>query len=370
MVRITTSIVALCAALIATAPAAAADYNVVYDQGDNGDQLRSGYAMDPKDWTELGDQTDPMKFEFGMRYWYSMGSVNASSDTSALASTDTTHIGELYLRIEDHSTNTFAKAIAGYSIASSGSFTNGGTGGTIGDGQIGYLGADLGWNTFGDNNGDGVGILVGYQYWKQALNTGRNNFTTVNAGDDVPFDGTTGQTFLPGDSAPNALEINALRLGVSAKANLGNFFDISGELAGVPYAKVNGSLGVDDPSFDTSVYNGPAQDPYGGHNGNISDMRSSPTSVDGWGYGAMAEAWLGMHPTQNLTFRLGGRAWYLQGTADETYTRAHIGNPSNVGGSPPVYDTPPVVTSNGFISQSNPFSLFRYGILAEATYAF
>lgn len=370
MVRITPSLVALCAALIATAPAAAADYNVVYDGNDGGGDLRSSYSMDPKDWTGLGDPTDPMKFEFGMRYWYSMGAVNGSSSGTSLSSTDTSHIGELYLRIEDHSTNTFANAIAGYSIASSGGYTNGGTSGSITDGHIAYLGADLGWNTFADKNGSGVGVIVGYQYWKEALNTGRVNFTTVQAGDTVPYDQTTGQTFLPGDSAPNNLEVNMLRLGVSGKANLGNFIDVSGTLAGVPYAKVSGSLGVDDPTFDNSVYTGAAQDPYGSHFGNISDMRSSPTSLDGWGYGAMAEAWVGVHPMENLTFRLGGRAWYLQGTADETYTKAHITNPSNVGGSPPAYDTPPDVTTNGFISQSNPFSLFRYGLLAEATYAF
>ena len=186
----------------------------------------------------------------------------------------------------------------------------------------------------------------------------------------MTYDGTTGQTFIPGDSAQNNLDVNLLRLGVSAKANLGNFIDISGNLVGVPYAKVTGTMGVDDPTFSNAVYTGPAQDPYGAQTGNISSMRSSPTSVDGWGYGAMAEAWLGVHPTQNLTFRLGGRAWYIQGVADETYTRAYIPDPGSDGTTPPNYDQENKVTSAGFISQNNPFSLFRYGILAEADYNF
>jgi hypothetical protein len=375
MLRLIPSFVALSAAMLIAGPSFAADYNSMFsddgsDSGGDG-SLRSAYPTEPGDWAGLGDKDDSMQFEFGMRYWYSMGAISASSSGTATSSTDTSHIGELHLRIEDHSTNTFAKAIAGFSIASTGNYDNGVGTGTIADGHVGYVGADLGWNTFGDNNGSGAGLLVGYEYWKEALNTGRNNYTTAQPGDTIPYDQTTGQSFLPGDSAPNNLDINLLRLGVSAKAKLGDFFDVSAELVGVPYAKVSGQLGVDDPTFDTSIYGGPAQAPYGAQNGNISTMRSSPTSVDGWGYGAMAEAWLGMHPTQNLTFRLGGRAWYLQGTVDETYTCATIGNPSNVGGAPPVYDTAPQVTSNnGFISTANPFSLLRYGVLAEATYAF
>lgn len=374
MVRLIPSFVALSAAMLLSAPVLAADYNTwTDDQGGQGDdsQLRTAYPTDPADWAGLGDKDDPVHFEFGMRYWYSMGAMSASSGGPSVTSTDTTHIGELHMRIEDHSSNVFVKALAGYSIATSGSFDAPLDSGTISDGHVGYIGADIGWDALADNHGSGVGLLLGYQYWQEALDTGRNNFTTAQVGDSLPYDQTTGQSFVPGDSASNELDINMLRLGVSGKAKLGDFIDLTGELVGVPYAKVSGTVGIDDPSFDTSVYSGAAQDPYSASNGNISSMRSSATTLDGWGYGAMAEGFVGVHPTENLTFRVGGRAWYLQGSADETYTRATISNPSSDGTTPPNYDQAPTVTSNnGFISQNNPFSLFRYGILAEATYAF
>ena len=106
------------------------------------------------------------------------------------------------------------------------------------------------------------------------------------------------------------------------------------------------------------------------NNGNISINASSPTTIDGWGYGAMAEAFVGFHPTENLTFRLGGRAWYLQGTADTTFSRAMIGDPTDSRRATPIYDTAPTFFNPTYISTNNPFSMFRYGLLAEVTYTF
>ena len=100
----------------------------------------------------------------------------------------------------------------------------------------------------------------------------------------------------------------------------------------------------------------------------------------------MAEGFLGFHPSDNLVFRLGGRVWYLQGTADATYTRATIGDPTDSkpptagdpAATPPVagsqnapnFDTAPTFANQGKIVPANPWSLFRYGILAEMTYSF
>lgn len=359
MFRLLPSVAALLVATAWAAPAWAQDF----------DAFRPAYPSEPGDWAGLGDTDDGMNFEFGMRYWYSMGaqSFDSSGGKNLLSSDDESHIAELHLRIEDQGTNTFAKAIAGYSMVIDGSYA-GPTSGDIADGHIGYVGADFGWNVFGDNKA-GLAGLVGYQYWQDAPNTGRNNFTTAEATGDVPYDPVTGQTFVPGDSTPNYVDMHMLRLGLSAHADLGSFFDVSAEVAGVPYAKVSGVVGVDDPEFNTDVYAGSAQPPYSGANGNISYMRSSPTDIDGWGYGAMAEAWLGMHPTENLTFRVGGRAWYLQGTVDQTFTAATIGNP---GDTEPdgIYDVDPVVNNAGYITTSNPFSMLRYGLLGEFTYAF
>lgn len=342
------------------APAFAADPSEGWDSGAD---IRGGYqTYEPKDWTNMGDQEDSIHIETGLRYWYSMGTQTVDG-----ASADSTgHEGEAFLRIEDHQTATYASATAGYSMAVTGEFDNG----EIIDGAIGYAGADFGWSAFNDGNGNGFGGLVGYQYWMEAPDTGRTNFSTLNGGDSVDYNTATGQTFLPGDSTPNHVDINALRLGVQGKATFNDFIDFRAEVAAVPYATVKGVVGVEDPTFSTDVYNGPAQPPYSGVDGNINTMRSSETTLDGVGYGAMAEAFVGIHPTENLTFRLGGRAWYVQGTADTTYSRVQISDPQNIDNSDPDYEVAPVVTETNLIQGDTPFSFLRYGILAEMTYAF
>ncbi|MGN6487623.1 MAG: hypothetical protein ACTHLT_07355 [Devosia sp.] len=363
MSRLASSIATLIAASLSL-PAAAADMGEGWD---GGMEFRTGYqTYEPKDWTTLGEDDDGIHIETGLRYWYSMGSLGVDGGEA----TSTAHTGEAFLRIEDDATATYAQGMAGYSMAVTGEFNDGGLGGgDIGDGTIAYAGADFGWNAFNDGQGNGIGGLVGYQYWLEAPDTGRTNFTTLSDGDSVTYDPVSGQTFIPGDSAPNHVDIHAIRLGLQGKANFNNFIDVRAELAAVPYAKVNGVVGVDDPEFSTAVYGGPAQFPYGFENGNISAMRSSETSLDGWGYGAMAEAFVGVHPTENLTFRLGGRAWYVQGMADTTYTRVEITDPSNTDADPE-YEGDPVVHEGGVIETNAPFSFLRYGVLAELTYSF
>lgn len=368
MFRSTSSVLALLAAM--TLPAVAADYGDWDDDLDGAPDFRTSYPVEPGDWAGLGDDDDPISLEFGVRYWYSMGAQSFTSGGGTVSSSDTSHIGELHLRVEDHSTNTYASAIAGYSFATSGTVTTPSSTDAIIDGHIAYGGADLGWNTWGDNNGSGIGPMVGYLYWQDEPDTGRFNYTTAESAADITYDPNTGQTFLPGDSTPNSINAHVLRLGISGKAKLGEIFDVTATIAGVPYAKVGGTAGIDDPTFSITEYGGPAQPPYDlTNNGNISSMRSSPTTIDGWGYGAMAEAFIGITPVDNLTMRVGGRVWYLQGTADTTYSRAYIGDPgdADVDG---IYDTDPTFVNGGFISTNNPFHMFRLGVLAEATYAF
>lgn len=366
-------ILSLAALLTAiAAPALGADWTEDGDWDVEYGDMRGSYLNEPKDWSGLGDEDDSVTFEFGVRYWYSWGaqSVSGGGGTSTTA-VDNSHIGEAHLRIEDHSSNVYVKGLAGYSFKTDGTVTTGMGTNSIVDGTIAYYGADIGWNPWGDQDGSGVGVLAGYQYWRDEPDTGRFNYTTVESSSDVTIiDPVTGQFVIPGDSTPNSLNAHMLRLGVQGKAKFGNFFDITAEAVAIPYAKVGGTVGVDDVTFDTVPYGGPAQTPYGANNGNISGMRSSPTALDGWGYGAAAELWLGIHPTENLTFRLGGRAWYLQGTADATYTRATIGDPSESGGVGTGYDTTPAVSNAGFITTNNPFSMLRYGLLGEFTYSF
>lgn len=367
MFRLATSLTVLLAAL--GTPALAADY------GDNWGEmgLRDSVGYEPRDWSDLGDGadvTDTVSIEAGIRYWYSLGSQSIESSGGTTTANSTAHTGELHLRVEDNASSTFGQGIAGYSMAISGEYSGPVVTSSIEDGAIGYAGADFGWNALSDGNGNGLGGFLGYMYWNESPDTGRTNFSTLSTGDTVTYSDVTGQTFIPGDSAPNHVDINALRLGLQGKATFSNFIDIRAEVAAVPYAKVYGVMGIEDPNFSTAVYAGDAQPPYSGlANGNIMDIRSSETSIDGWGYGAMAEAFVGIHPTENLTFRLGGRAWYVQGTADTTFDAVHITDPEDADADPD-YEVAPIVTESSYIQTNNPFSFLRYGILAELTYAF
>ena len=120
------------------------------------------------------------------------------------------HIVEGHLRIEDHSTNSFATALAGYSFKTDGSYTDPFSSGSITDGHVGYIGADFGWNAWGDRNGSGIGALIGYTYWNDSPNTTRSSFTTAESSADVGYDQNTGATSLPMDSKPNNVDINLL----------------------------------------------------------------------------------------------------------------------------------------------------------------
>lgn len=360
MFRSTTSVLALLAAM--SVPAFAADYGQDFGGlgGDSG--FRNGYPTEPGEWAGLGDKDDPVKFEFGARYWYSMGSQTFSDAAGGFTSDDTSHILEGHLRIEDHSTNTFAKAIGGYAVKMSGTYADPYALGSVVDGRIGYAGADIGWNPWGDNSGSGFGGLLGYMYWNNSPNTDRFSYTSAESATDIGYDPNTGHTSIPMTSSDNNVDIHMLRLGVQGKYDAG-MFDITGEVAAVPFAKVNGIIGSDQTAtiLDHSVY----------LPGNVASVKASPTALDGWGYGAMTEAFVGFHPTDNLVIRLGGRAWYVQGTADVTYSQAHIGNPSDSDAvNPPNFDTGPSFSKQAFIEKSNPFKMLRYGLLAELTYAF
>jgi hypothetical protein len=370
MSRLAPSIAILIAASTG-APALAADYTV--DAGAM--EFRTGYqSYEPKDWTELGEEGDGLHFETGLRYWYSMGSQSfEETSTGTFESNDTAHSGEAFLRIEDDATSTYAKGWAGYSAAISGDFTVPAGSGDIVDGKIAYAGADFGWNMFSDGQGTGAGGFIGYNYWNNSSRTARADFATAETAADVAYSPDTGEWSVGGDSVDDSIDYHMLRLGLSGKAELTDFFDISGEVALVPYAKVGGVLGGHNPVVG-GVFGGsgcqlgfPCDDVV---------LKASETSIDGWGYGAMAEVMAGFKPTENLTLRLGGRAWYLQGTYDATWREVAITPPVE---QPPVGDPPtapdplysaPDLASQHFISTANPFSAFRFGLLAELTYSF
>jgi hypothetical protein len=403
MSRSITSLIALLAAVAASAPALAADYsNWDSEPSGDGGGLRTAYPTQPEDWSGLGDKDDGLRFEFGARYYYSMGAssfaINSGliGDHGTMEETDTSQMVEAHLRIDDQPTHVYAKGVAGLAFKTDGASTDVFGTTTVNDGHLGYAGADVGYSILGDGKVFALSPFVGYMYWNNSPNTYHDNYTTAKSAADITFDPSSGQTFIPGSSSVNDINAHMLRLGISTKADMG-LFDISGEVAAVPYAKMMGTLGAGGGSAtgDFVIYDNQSSPSFGptGLTGafNIHHIQSSPTTIDGWGYGGMAEAMIGFHPSPNWVFRLGGRAWYVQGTVDASFSRATIGDPTDANqpvagtpadpGPPPVpaipgqinspnFDTPPTFGNQNYITRGNPFSMLRYGVLAEVTYSF
>ena len=394
MVRSTPSLLVLIAALAACSPVLAADPNDWAADDSGPGALRSSLSTEPNDWTGLGAEDDGLRFEFGTRYYYSMGNqsfaINSglAGDHGTMVEQDTSQLLEAHMRVDDAQTHTYAKAVAGlaYKIDGSSDDNSGTT--TLTNGTVNYLGADLGYTILGDTKTYALSPFVGYMYWNDSPNNYSDNYTTAKSAADISYDPSTGQTSFGGESTVNDIAAHMLRLGVNASADMG-LFDISAEVAAVPYAKIDGTLGAGSGassggfvSYDNSSTAGPH-----GLTGayNIHDIQSSATTIDGWGYGGAAEAMIGFHPTENWVFRFGGRATYVQGTVDAKFSRAQIGDPTDsnqpVAGDPgppvvpdqlnsPNFDTAPSFSNQQYITRANPFSMIRYGLLAEITYKF
>ncbi|MFD2649070.1 hypothetical protein ACFSX5_14875 [Devosia albogilva] len=308
-------------ALLAASPALAADY-----------LLRPAYPQ------EFGFTDESLvRFEVGARYWYAWGGQNAGFSSPYgpvdLTVRDQTHLLELHGRIDDLYTDTYLKGWAGYGVGTTGTYSiSPASSGSIGNqSHIGYAGIDYGWMPFGQMD-DGVagGAFVGYTYWKDAPDIGTGQVA-------ASFNPITGlpATFT---EARDNFDIHALRLGVRGTAEF-DMFDIQAEVAAIPYAHVSGQVGGSSPSG--FVF--PAL-------GGIPVFENAPTTLTGRGYGVMTEAMIGFHPTENLTIRAGGRAWYLQGELDAVFN-------GTVGGTAQPAMTIP----------STYASLFRYGAMLELT---
>lgn len=292
------------AALSVVTPALAADYNEY-------PELRPSY---PDSW-ENGED-NPLRFEAGLRYWYSIGQQTSQLGVggNTFSTTDRSHILEGHLRIEDPGTSTFVKAQAGYAVVTGGEHsTNVGVPQNFSGGQIGYIGADFGWVPLG---GDTVrfGALAGYEFKRESPD--RNRLDVQN------IDG---------------LNIHALRLGVTGHADLSDMFDIEAELVAMPYAYASGAtaeIGMNPTMI-----------------GGLSVNRSNAIAT-GALYGGSAQVMLGMHPSENLTIRVGGRGWLLEGPSSMRQKYWNTANPNSY------------VYSDDLL---NGFSLVRYGLMAELT---
>ena len=274
--------------------------------------FRESYAL---------EEDNPIAIEVGARYWYSMGQHNMTVAGDSYSSRDTSHVLEAVLRVDEPATGWYGKAIGGYSAVISNDFTTPSGSGHLNSGEIRYAGADVGWRALGNEALSGGGF-VGYQYWNDSPDMGRSTFLT-SAG---------------GDSRPNKIEYHMLRLGVTGRSNLGDLVDIEAEVAAIPYTLVQGTYGA----FELP-------------GGTLYDSLGSAGSINGWLYGASAEVMARFRPDKNWSIGIGGRAWYLTGEADFTFTNRDSGAPGS---------------AVNYITKTQQFSTFRYGLLGEVSYKF
>ncbi|SEP75545.1 hypothetical protein SAMN05428969_0765 [Devosia sp. YR412] len=220
-----------------------------------------------QDWERADDD---IGFEFGTAYWYSWGGRNSgpTGGASTFALRDTSSIADIHGRIDDLYTNTYLLARAGISLNTTGTYTlpAGGEGGIAPQSLIGYSSIDYGWLPLGS-------LKEGHAF-----------------GGLIGYQYWKENPYTPGVNTD--MDIQALRLGLRATAQFEQF-DLQSELVAVPYAYVRGGL-------------------------------------TNRAYGVMSETMAGFRPTENLSLRFGGRAWYLE-------------------------------NSNG----TNTSNLFRYGLMAE-----
>jgi len=230
---------------------------------DDNSFLKDSYS---DDW-DMSDNGDPLDFEFGLRYFYSLGSSKLTVDGANYSSEDQSHVIELHGRIDDNSTDTFLKGRIGYAAAISGTYTRDGVAGTpdINVGSLGYIAADFGYTPVGTDEVR-VGAYIGYEYL--ADNVDKTRATHINATEDD-------------------LYIHALKLGGVARAEINDIIDINLEAAAIPFAYLDGVLA-----------------------GNL--------------YGASGGLMFGVNVSDDLTIRVGGRAMYLTGSSATVPTSAAV----------------------------------------------
>lgn len=314
MSRVLTGLTAATLAMSALGAAQAADYGV-YDP-----KFKPAY---PADWAE----PSPLGFEVGMRYFYGMGGHRLSTGGSSYALDDQNHILELHLRIDDHSTSTYLKGNMGYAGIINGTYNTPLSGGptATNDGRVAYAGADFGYTPF-DSGGFRAGGFVGYQYLNESTFMGRTNFVNASGG---------------GNSEVNDMSIHALRLGVTAKADLGPKVDFNVDAAIIPYAALSGVYGA----FYRAPFNA----------GGVDWVQGGAGAISGSLYGGAIDAMVGFHATENLTVRAGARAYYLTGPVRMEYNARDVLDASS---------------ESGWVQQSTNFEMFRWGPVVELTASF
>ncbi len=303
----------------ATQQVLAADYGAI-------PTLRPSY---PDQWQPEAD--DPLSFDVGVRYWYSIGKQDHSVGTYTETMETRSHTGEAYVRVNDNSTNSFLEAFGGYGVAHDGTYsTNGGPSLSLPAARLGYVGLDFGWLPLGADKVN-FGMITGYQYMNNSPDTGRATFRTGTSAVDVG--GGVYNLAGGGDSKINNFEIHSAKLGFAGKMDFGNF-DLYGEAAAIPYSWVTGTYGALQAQANGTTL-----------------AQGSAVSINGHAYGASGKLMVGFRPTENLSIRVGGRASYLTGQYDATWEEVAVSGST--------------AQRQRYISDNNPFSMLRYGALLE-----
>src|SRR5215217_4396082 len=199
-------------------------------------QLRPSY---PEQWET--PESDPLKFQVGVRYWYSIGKQEHELTGETI---DTkTHSGEAFVRVDDYVTQSYLEGYGGYGIAHEGTYsTNGGPATSLPAARLGYAGLDFGWLPLGSEQAS-VGFIAGYQYSNDSPDTGRANYTTAETAADIRWSDSSGVWAVGGDSEINNFDVHALKVGLGGRLDM-HGFDITGEASVTPYAWVNGTYGA------------------------------------------------------------------------------------------------------------------------------
>ena len=308
-----------------------------------------------------------------------MGAQSFSILGGSVETNDTAHLGEAHLRIDDASSRAYVKGNVGYSIAISGDYTTPSSAGAIGGGEVAYGTADFGWYAFGDGK-SGIGLLAGYQFWNDSPRTERDNYAIINSVADIDYNQDTGDWSVGADGVERNIQIHALRLGLTGRAEFGDMFEVTGELAAIPYASISGRMGG-GVNASAGFSGGGCFTLPPGSCPPVGPILTTPLGIEGWGYGGAAEVAASVRPVENVKFTLGGRAWYLQGTYDATYSAAYVTAPQLQPDVPDDSDPPimvppdplfsaPGVALDNYIVTNNAFSMLRYGIFAGVSYTF
>lgn len=253
----------------------------------------------------------PFRFEAGLRYWYSKGDTKFGfANGHPLFGNPTStldwdgmpaHTGEIFGRIDHRPTGLFVKGVLGGGNIKGGeiidrdfmvnqvSFSD--TTSSVKDGNVRYGIIDAGISYDVPNAPLRVGLFGGYHYWASKMTAYGVRCNPDNLGN--PFC-PAGSTVVSFDTPALAYEPtwHAGRLGVDAKMMITSSLSLSGEVAWIPFARMENK--------DSHLLR---QSP--------ADLGPAPNIIttSGQGNGIAAELFLNWHVMKHLEVGAGVRYW-------------------------------------------------------------